>query len=128
AGNLLLGQLKYPETMRMNQKMKQMNGGCDMNENADQKIYLNGYIDVPIDRIAAVKTALTDHIARTRAEEGCISFDVVASDEIDGRFMVSEIFINQTAFDAHQKRTKNSDWYKTTEGIPREYSIRVGEQ
>ena len=98
-----------------------------MNNSEKQKIFLTGYIDVPDNRIDSVKSALKEHISLTRAEEGCISFDVVPSDTIVGRFMVSEIFANQTAFDAHQKRTKKSIWFETTEGIPRQYSIKAGD-
>lgn len=92
------------------------------------KIYLTGYIDVPDDRLEAVKSALPQHISLTRAEPGCLSFDVVQNENIRGRFMVAEVFVDQAAFDAHQTRTKNSDWFKTTEAIPREYSITGGGQ
>ena len=98
-----------------------------MKEIESQKIFLNGYIDVPNDRIAAVKSALSEHISLTRAENGCIMFEVVSSDTVPGRFMVSEVFVNQSAFDAHQERTKNSDWYNITAGIPREYCIKAGD-
>ena len=84
-------------------------------------------MDVPADRIAKVEAALPLHIELTRGEPGCVSFDVVPSTQIEGRFKVAELFVDQAAFDAHQKRTKASAWFKITEGIPREYEIRVGE-
>jgi len=90
------------------------------------KVYLNGYVDVPEDRLEAVKAALPEHIALTRAEAGCISFEVMPSDLVPGRFIVAEIFENQAAFDAHQERAQNSNWFTVTKGIPREYSITVG--
>lgn len=90
-------------------------------------VYLNGHIDVPKDRIAAVEAALPKHIELTRAEPGCVSFEVVPSTQIEGRFKVAEMFVDQVAFDAHQTRTKASAWSKVTEGISREYDIRVGE-
>lgn len=86
-------------------------------------IVLTGHIDVPKDRIAAVRAALPAHIALTRAEPGCLSFQVVEDRNHPGRFNVSERFIDRTAFDAHQTRTKASDWAQITAGIPREYSI-----
>ena len=91
------------------------------------RVYLNGNIDVPADRLDAVRTALPKHIALTRAETGCISFEVVESQDVAGRFMVAEVFVDQEAFDAHQSRTKASDWFVTTQGIPREYEVKVGE-
>ncbi len=99
-----------------------------MESSDDQKVYLDGHIDVPAERLAAVEGALPAHIALTRAEAGCISFEVVASATVEGRFMVTEVFVDQAAFEAHQQRTKSSDWFKVTEGIPRAYSIRVGDE
>ena len=40
------------------------------------KVHLNGYIDVPKNRLAAVQEALPVHIELTRAEAGCESFSV----------------------------------------------------
>ncbi|CUJ88056.1 Antibiotic biosynthesis monooxygenase [Ruegeria denitrificans] len=90
---------------------------------ANGKIYLRGFILVPADRLEQVRAALPRHIALTRAEPGCLSFEVAEDTEIAGRFNVSEVFENRTAFDAHQVRTKASDWFHVTKGIPREYSI-----
>lgn len=92
-----------------------------------QKVYLNGHIDVPAERLTAVATALPSHIAATHAEAGCISFEVVPCDTVAGRFLVSEVFTDQAAFDAHQLRAKASPWAKITAGIPREYAITLGD-
>jgi quinol monooxygenase YgiN len=92
-----------------------------------QKIHLDGHIDVPADRLAAVVAALPHHVALTRAEPGCLKFEVTACEQVIGRFLVSEIFANQAAFDNHQLRTRNSDWFRVTTGIPRHYSIRTEE-
>ncbi|MBO9444898.1 putative quinol monooxygenase [Ruegeria sp. R14_0] len=92
---------------------------------SEAKVFLNGYISVPDNRIAQVRAALSDHIALTRAEPGCIAFDVAEDVEVSGRFNVSEVFENQAAFDAHQARTKASAWFKVTEGIPRDYEITM---
>jgi len=91
------------------------------------KVYLNGHIDVPADRIDTVIVALEEHIALTRQEVGCISFEVTPDPKVQGRFSVSECFIDQAAFDAHQTRTKASPWAQVTEGIPRDYVITKGE-
>lgn len=93
----------------------------------DDKIYLNGHIDVPADRRDAVAQALPHHIALTRAEPGCLSFDVTPSEDIAGRYLVSEVFSDQASFDAHQQRTKSSSWFTVTQGIPRDYTIRKGD-
>jgi quinol monooxygenase YgiN len=90
-------------------------------------VTLTGYIDVPPERMDGVQAALSTHIELTLAEPGCLRFDVSPCPDVEGRFLVAEAFVDQQAFDAHQARTKASDWAKVTDGIPREYSIQVEE-
>ncbi|WP_037315889.1 putative quinol monooxygenase [Ruegeria halocynthiae] len=92
---------------------------------AEAKVHLDGHITVPEDRLTQVRKALPDHIALTRAEPGCVSFDVTEDAARPGHFNVSEVFENQAAFDAHQYRTKNSEWFRITQGIPRDYSVTI---
>ncbi|WP_170477755.1 putative quinol monooxygenase [Ruegeria arenilitoris] len=91
------------------------------------KVYLQGFLDVPEDKLQQVRSALPRHIELTRAEPGCISFEVVEDTVQPGRFNVSEVFENQEAFDAHQSRTKASDWFTVTQGVPRDYTVKVEE-
>ncbi|MCG7518120.1 putative quinol monooxygenase [Ruegeria sp. Ofav3-42] len=90
---------------------------------SEAKVILKGHISVPADRLAQVRDALPEHIALTRAEPGCLSFDVEEEAAVPGRFNVSEVFASQVAFDAHQARTKASVWFEVTKGIPRDYAI-----
>ena len=87
------------------------------------KIRLTGYIDVPASRLDEVRAALPEHIRLTRAETGCISFNVTASSEQKGRLLVEELFADRAAYNRHQARTKASDWATVTAGIPRHYVI-----
>jgi quinol monooxygenase YgiN len=89
------------------------------------RVFLDGYMEVPPERLAAVTGALPDHIALTRAEPGCVAFGVTPSPDHPDRFLVSEIFADQTAFDAHQLRAKASVWAEVTAGLPRHYIIRT---
>jgi len=86
-----------------------------------QKFSLKGHIDVPADRLADVAAALPAHIVATHAEAGCISFEVMPCDRVSGRFLVSEVFTNQAAFDAHQTRTKASIWAEKSAHIARDF-------
>ncbi|MEP2784676.1 MAG: antibiotic biosynthesis monooxygenase family protein [Pseudoruegeria sp.] len=88
-------------------------------------VRLQGYMDVPEERLSAVTTALVAHIDLTRKEPGCLSFDVTLSETVPRRYIVAETFVHKPAFDAHQKRTKASDWFKVTDGIPRHYEITI---
>lgn len=65
---------------------------------------------------------LPRHIALTRAEVGCISFDVTqTADELI--WQVEERFANEAVFRAHQDRVAGSEWGRVTAGIEREYVI-----
>ncbi|WP_260856351.1 GNAT family N-acetyltransferase [Microbacterium sp. BH-3-3-3] len=70
-----------------------------------------------------VRAHLDEHLALTRAESGCLSFDVIPS-ETDGVWSVSERFVDEAAFDAHQRRVATSTWGRETAGIQRSYVIR----
>ena len=90
---------------------------------APARIKLEGYLDVPAERWNVVLSALQTHIELTRAEAGCVSFNVDPCADIKFRLVVSELFIDQTSFDAHQRRAQSSDWAKVSAGIPRQYEI-----
>jgi len=75
------------------------------------------------DEAALVRAFLPEHVARTRAEPGCLSFDVdPTADALTWR--VDERFIDEAAFDAHQRRVAASVWGSATAGIARAYVIR----
>ncbi len=86
-------------------------------------VVLTGTLDVPPDRLAAVRAALPEHIRLTRAEPGCLRFEVVEDPEAPGHFRVNEEFTDAASFRAHQARVKSSDWGRISEGIPRDYEI-----
>jgi quinol monooxygenase YgiN len=84
-------------------------------------IHLNGTLKCAADQQQKVRDALPDHIALTRAEPGCLEFEVVET--APGLFAVSELFVDRAAFDAHQVRTRSSTWFVVTDGMARDYTI-----
>ena len=86
-------------------------------------VTLEGYIDVPEPQRMTVRSALPTHIRLSRAEPGCLRFDVTEDADVTGRFHVSEAFIDAAAFKAHQTRAQASDWAKITAGIERHYQV-----
>lgn len=88
------------------------------------RVYLDGYLELPAERRAAVLAALPAHIALTRAEPGCLSFEVAPDPDNAERLLVAETFSDQAAFDAHQARASASAWADVTAGLPRHYRIR----
>ena len=71
---------------------------------------------------AIVRHYLPEHIRLTRAEPGCLSFEVVQTGN-PLIWSVEERFVDQPAFDAHQARTKDSAWARETAMIRRDYRI-----
>lgn len=64
---------------------------------------------------------LPEHIARTRAEPGCLSFTVEPAADLV--WTVAEDFVDRAAFAAHQARVQASDWGRATREIRRDYAI-----
>lgn len=75
------------------------------------------------DRVSAM---LADHIRLTRAEPGCLIFEVIRSMADPVRFAVREVFACRADFDAHQTRARASLWGRATKGIPRDYILTEG--
>ena len=72
---------------------------------------------------AIVATHLPEHVELTRAERGCLSFEVAATDD-PLVWTVEERFASEDAFAAHQARVAGSEWGRSTAGIERQYEVR----
>jgi quinol monooxygenase YgiN len=70
----------------------------------------------------AVRTHLPAHLALTRAEPGCLTFDVTDTDD-PLVFEVMEAFRDRPSFDAHQARTRESPWFTATRSILRDFRL-----
>jgi quinol monooxygenase YgiN len=70
----------------------------------------------------AVREHLPEHIALTRAEPGCIVFDVAPTDD-PLIWEVSERFESADVFRAHQTRVAASEWGRVTAQIERRYTV-----
>jgi len=88
------------------------------------QIVLTGYIEIPIDELDAVTAALEVHKKLTRAEPGCLKFNVRPDRDILGRYSVYEKFASQQAFDDHQERVKTSEWGRVSVNVERHYEIK----
>ncbi|MBD7956404.1 antibiotic biosynthesis monooxygenase [Microbacterium sp. Sa4CUA7] len=75
------------------------------------------------DEDALVREHLPRHVALTRAEPGCLAFDVAPTGE-PGVWDVAERFRDETSFRAHQERVAASEWGAHTAGIERRYTVR----
>ncbi|MGB0370557.1 MAG: putative quinol monooxygenase [Opitutales bacterium] len=85
---------------------------------------VEGHIQFPQGaNLQIIKLALDKHIELTRAEPGCILFEVTAHSEIRGRFNVKEEFESKEAFELHQERTQKSEWAEVSNNGLRHYTI-----
>lgn len=75
------------------------------------------------DQAAVVAELLPLHIEPTRAEQGCLSFDVNHT-ENTLVWQVDEHFQDAASFRAHQQRVTDSEWGRATASIARQYEIK----
>lgn len=73
-------------------------------------------------QVELVHAQLPLHVALTRAESGCLAFDVVQTAN-PLVWQVDERFADATAFRAHQQRVASSEWGRATAGIERDYVV-----
>ena len=70
-----------------------------------------------------VRRMLPEHVRLSRAEPGCLKFDV--TEDPDGRtWHLDEAFADPEAFDAHKARTQASDWGRATTHVAREIEVQ----
>ena len=71
---------------------------------------------------ARVAAHLPEHTRLTRAEPGCLTFEVQRTDD-PLVWQVDERFADAAAFEAHRARAGASAWGQQTQGIRRDYII-----
>jgi quinol monooxygenase YgiN len=74
------------------------------------------------EQVRIVDEQLPLHSELTRAEPGCISFEVVRTDD-PLVWQVDELFQDAASFAAHQQRVAGSEWGRATVGIERRYEV-----
>ncbi|MDO4251330.1 MAG: antibiotic biosynthesis monooxygenase [Moraxella sp.] len=85
------------------------------------KVILEGYIVIPKAEKAEVLQALDEHIALTRAESGCLVFDIRPDQMDECVYHVYEEFVDKAAFESHQARVRASDWRRASANVARHY-------
>ncbi|MCC6309374.1 MAG: antibiotic biosynthesis monooxygenase [Trueperaceae bacterium] len=75
-----------------------------------------------VDEVATVIEYLPPHASLTRAEPGCLSFEVKQTED-PFIWQVEERFIDAAAFAVHQERVAASEWGRMTSRIERRYVV-----
>lgn len=86
------------------------------------KILLTGTMTCAPSEVDSVLSLLPTHIRLTRAEAGCLDFDLWQDELTPTRFHVNEVFVSEAAFQAHQERTQRSDWFRITHHMDRDFT------
>ena len=86
-------------------------------------VRVSGHLRCAPEEIDMVHEMLPEHIRLTRAETGCLSFEVTQDPGDPCRWNLSESFRDMAAFEAHRTRTAASDWGRRTAHLHRD--IRV---
>ncbi len=69
-----------------------------------------------------VRRYLPEHVRLSRAEPGCLTFSVEATDD-PLIWQVDESYVDRGAFLHHEDRMRASTWGSVTVGIRREYQV-----
>ncbi|MEJ2292549.1 MAG: antibiotic biosynthesis monooxygenase [Deinococcales bacterium] len=86
-------------------------------------VTLRGFILVPDEDMQSVRRELPVHVELTRAEPGCLVFDVTPNENDPNHFDVCEEFDSRAAFEAHQARVESSRWGQVSARVERHYEI-----
>ena len=74
------------------------------------------------DDLVIVQTYLPDHIRLSRAEPGCVSFDVTQSAD-PMVWHLDETYIDTAEFTAHQTRNRASLWWEKSQTLVRDFQL-----
>jgi quinol monooxygenase YgiN len=74
------------------------------------------------EELAIVQAHVGEHIRLTHQEPGCLSFEVTQSDD-PMVWEVMETFRTRADFDAHQIRTRDSEWFRQSQAIARAFRV-----
>ena len=85
-------------------------------------VRLTGTIRCATDETETLRAAIPAHVALSRAEPGCLAFDIRPTSD-PCVFEVSERFCDDAAFQAHQARTRASAWWRITGHMQRDFEV-----
>ncbi len=75
------------------------------------------------DKVELVKTELLKLIDVTRAEEGCINYDLHQDNENPGHFLFYEKWESRELWQAHMGNKHLSEYVAATEGAVEEFTV-----
>ena len=76
------------------------------------------------DEVRIVAEHLPEHVRMSRAEPGCLRFDVQPTED-PLIWQLDEAFVDEAAFEAHQTRNRASVWWEKSRAIRRDFTKTV---
>lgn len=92
------------------------------------KVTISGFLQVPEAELETVAAALPIHRDLSRAEAGCLVFEVNQDEADSCRFNLYEQYISQEAFDFHKSRSASSDWAAISRNVERVLEITEADE
>jgi len=86
----------------------------------DEKIVLIARLKVKADKIEETKQAALAIVEKSRAEDGCINYDIHQSIEDETLFFWHETWKNKAALDEYFATPFFGEFFKTVEGVAAE--------
>ena len=86
----------------------------------NEEIRITGRLICPRDELDAVRAGLAEHVRLSRAEPGCLAFEIAEDPNEPGVFHVAETFRDAAAFEAHRARAAASDWAPISRNVTRD--------
>lgn len=73
--------------------------------------------------IEIARRLIPEHVALSRAEPGCLKFNLEEAPDTPGLWVLDEEFADQSAFDFHQQRTRASQWGQASTNMVRDFTV-----
>ncbi len=87
------------------------------------KVTITGYLQVPAEELSSVAEALPTHQDLSRAEPGCLVFEVSRDEADNCRFHLYEQYDSAEAFEYHKARAASSEWSTISRNVERHLTI-----
>lgn len=87
------------------------------------KLTIVANIKANVDKVALVKSELLKLIEVTRAETGCINYDLHQDNENPAHFMFYENWQSRELWQMHMANQHLQDYMKATEGVVVEFTL-----
>lgn len=87
---------------------------------------VTGTLTIPLAEQPRLLPLLHEHVRLSRAEPGCLAFDLTPRPDDPERFDLAERFRDRAAFEAHRTRSAASAWGLATPHLERVLRIDGG--